>query len=304
MNNNIREVCDFTIRNFRKASETLRFDGELINHFASMLNGYKRRYIDGERIRVIRNTIEEKTSKTSQFRGDTLYILSFLIESNQGFMQEKILNDIVCVYDIMIDKNMPISEQLVLSAYTICRYADKKDYKKYIEIAEEMYTLLNENYLLCVMFALNNNTKDEISNVLELYSNSSFSKSMLASMILNNKNVEKKIRICEILNKELDESKLKIPAQFLPVADLELLDENVDRCIHFVKQVTEYMCIEESAYIMYMDTEIRNMIALTSVLMSDRRKIINMKFVDEFLAYGVYATSVNKNQSVFDEILA
>lgn len=273
MNNNIREVCDFTIGNFRRASENLRFDGELINHFASMLNGYKRKFIDGERIRVIRNNIEEKTSKTSQFRGDNLYILSFLIESNNGLMQDKILNDIVSVYNMMIDENMPISEQLVFSAYSICKHADKEDYKKYVKSAEDIYSLLKENYLLCVMLALNNNTCEDVSKVLKAYKDFGFSKSMIASMILNNKNIEKKIRLCQSLNKELNECNLKIPSQFLLAADSELLDENVDRCVHFVKQVTEYMCIEESAYIMYMDTEIRNMIALTIVLMSDRRKI-------------------------------
>ena len=40
MNINVKEICDATVKNYRYAVQNLRYDGDYINHFSALLNGY------------------------------------------------------------------------------------------------------------------------------------------------------------------------------------------------------------------------------------------------------------------------
>lgn len=77
MNKNIKEICDTTVKNYRYAVQNLRYDGDYINHFSALLNGYYNKNIPQDEVKEVRLYIKNNTSKMSVFRGDMLYIYMF-----------------------------------------------------------------------------------------------------------------------------------------------------------------------------------------------------------------------------------
>ena len=91
----IKQICDATIENYRYSREKLRFDGYYINHFSALINGCSKKDIPVDRVKKVRTYVKDNTSKISPFRGDMLYIVSFLIVFNGsddlfGFIDEMI----------------------------------------------------------------------------------------------------------------------------------------------------------------------------------------------------------------------
>ena len=70
-----------TVENYRLAKEELRNDGDIINHFASLVFSHYEKEIPVERIKEIRKYIKAATPRLSIFRGDVLYLISILIAS-------------------------------------------------------------------------------------------------------------------------------------------------------------------------------------------------------------------------------
>ncbi|NLL29692.1 MAG: DUF4003 family protein, partial [Clostridiales bacterium] len=65
-----------TIDNYRSSKVELRNDGDLINHFASLIYAHYKREIPFEKVKEIRKYIKSTSSRMSSFRGEILYILS------------------------------------------------------------------------------------------------------------------------------------------------------------------------------------------------------------------------------------
>ena len=95
----IKEICDTTVKNYRYAVRNLRYDGDYINHFSALLNGYHGKSIPYDEVKKIRVYIKNNTSKMSVFRGDILYILSFLI-SQSDTDNEKMSDEIIGVFEM------------------------------------------------------------------------------------------------------------------------------------------------------------------------------------------------------------
>lgn len=60
MNKKITSLCDLTVKNYRKVKEELRYDGEYINHFASLVYFDYEEDIQTSRVKKLRTYIKEK----------------------------------------------------------------------------------------------------------------------------------------------------------------------------------------------------------------------------------------------------
>ena len=80
-----------TVENYRLAKEELRNDGDIINHFASLVFSHYEKEIPVERVKDIRKKIKSDTTIMSPFRGDTLNILSLLIATVDNEKEEELI---------------------------------------------------------------------------------------------------------------------------------------------------------------------------------------------------------------------
>lgn len=317
MNTNIKEICDTTVKNYRYAVQNLRYDGDYINHFSALLNGYYNKNISYNEVREIRGYIKNNTSKMSVFRGDILYILSFLICTAEGD-NIQMCDDTLETFDLLIKEGFRECEYLVLCAFSIVKYINKDDRKITIKRTKHIFNIIKkkygnltkeDDYLLCTLLAVNGlefdcmtEYMDFIFNYmhdLKLFSNNGIQ--CLTNSILLNSNENTPDKISKLLV-ALENRDLKIGYQFLQLLGVIVEDQNIENSIRDMKEIIKYLCDEESEYNFYIDKDFRNMIALV-IAFKDSDNTVK-KYVDELLAFGTYSFRTSKNQGILNEVLA
>ena len=113
----LKNLCDSTINNYRKMIEEFRFDGEYVNQFASLFYSNIGEDFKIQAVKEIRKYFIKNTSRMSYFRGDVLYILSFLIsiESNRAEFIEKTID----IYEKLKEEGFTESSYSTLASYII-----------------------------------------------------------------------------------------------------------------------------------------------------------------------------------------
>ena len=87
----LADRIQLTVDNYRLVKEELRNDGDIINHFASLIFSHYEREIPIYRVKEIRKNIKLNTTRISPFRGDTLNILSLLIATVDKEEEEELI---------------------------------------------------------------------------------------------------------------------------------------------------------------------------------------------------------------------
>lgn len=317
MNNKIKEVCDTTISNYRYAVQNLRYDGDYINHFSALLNGYHKNKIPINDVKEIRTLIKKKTSKVSAFRGDIIYILSFLI-ANDKEENIKVIDNVLETYEMLIEEGFTECEYLIIASYSIAKYSEIGNRNIIIKRAKNIFNMIKQkygnftkedDYLLCSLLAINGAKFDCMTEYMEfifnhikelkLFSNNGV-QGLTNSILLNN-GEDATNKVSELVL-ALEKNDLKIGSQFLQLLGILIGEDDVEKSICLVKGVIEYLSAEESQYNFYIDKDFRNMIALVIVFMSDKDK--KTKYVDELMAFGTYSFLLSKNHKIFNEVLA
>lgn len=316
MKESLIELCNRVINNYKKSKEDFRYDGEYINHFASLIYGNRNKEVPTKRIKEIRSFIKNNTSRMSYFRGDILYILSFLIGNEENW--KSITEKIILVYEELIEKGFKESHYLVLTSYAIVKYSKGKDLNYIINKTHYIYEDMKQKYdnvtneedhLQCALLALNDINTGELylkmKGVFELISDfDMFSRNSvqgLAMTVLLNKKVED-LNIIYNLLKEFENRDIKISHQFLSIIGMINVEDGVQRYVDKVEMVIDYLCEVESQYEFYMDRSFRAFIAI--MLIEFSKEVEEERYLEELLSMGVYSFLVSKNQGVFSEVLA
>ena len=308
---------DMTIENYRLAKECLRNDGDMLNHFASLVFSHYEMSIPIDRVKEIRKLIKTNTNRMSPFRGDALYILSLLIATVDISKQQELIDDVLDVSEMLDVEGFVSGSYLVLTAYSIARYGKKKDKQQLIENIKQMYIVLKEkysnitneeDYILCALWAINNvdadTVDDFVENIFEHIADSNIrsknSVQGLANAIILNGSSGDMYRIMEFLL-QLQKRKTKIACQFLPLVGI-LSNNNPRKYADIVEGVVDYMCEEEAEYEYYMDKGFRTIIAIVIISLCT---VSNKKrYIDELLAQGIIAFINSKNKGMFEEVLS
>lgn len=317
MEKRIKDICDYTISNYRYAMRNLRYDGDYINHYSALMNGYYKRPINDKEIKKIRTYIRKNTHNMSVLRGDILYIVSFLIELCSGDKIE-ICNEIIETLEILDDYGFKECGYLALVSYSLVKYCDRSERGEVIERTKNIFRIMKEkygnltteeDYLLCALLALSHvnfeNALDQEDYIfksihdLKLFSDNGV-QCLTNSMLLNNKkNIATDVSEF-LLN--LKGNGIRVGRQFLQLIGIMIKDQDLDKSMEDINEVIEYLCNEESEYDFYIDKDFRNMIAFMIVFMDyDKYEI---KYVDELLAFGIYSFLLSKNQGLLNEVLA
>lgn len=312
----IKNICDRTVKNYKALGDEFRFDGEYINHFAAIVYSNGNIDIPNENVKKIRRDIKDKTSRMSCFRGDILYILSFLIAKQKNI--ERFTDEVINTYDEMIEAGFNESQYLVISSYAFVKYGVNEDRASNISMMKEIYKEMKlkyknvtneEDYLECALLSLNKDKKNLMSKYMDetiksIMSLEMFSKNGVQGLtisLLLNKNNHARERIQQLLL-EFEKRDIKISNQFLPfigsAAGISKPEEYCDE----VNEVIKYLCNVEYEYEFFMDKSFRVFIALSIIEISKDKK--QERNLEELLAWGVYSFIVSKNQGLLDEVLA
>lgn len=305
-----------TIDNYRIAKEELRNDGDVINHFASLIFSHYEKEIPFERIKEIRKNIKSATTILSPFRGDTLNIISLLIATVDNEKEEKLIEDMYETMEILEEEGFLSGSYLALTAFTISKYCKYKEKRDIIKKVKELYIILKEkynditnedDYLLCTLLVINNvqlgTVDDFIENIFEHIATSNIRSKNgvqgLANAIILNGSLGEMYRTMEFML-YLEKRNIKIANQFLPLIGV-VANYNPRKNVDIVEGVIEYLCDEEGEYEYYIDKGFRNIIAIVIVAfctITDKKR-----YIDELLAQGVLSFINSKNKGIFEEVL-
>lgn len=312
----LKDRIQLTIDNYRLAKEQLRNDGDIINHFASLVFSHYEKKIPVERIKEIRRYIKSTTTRLSSFRGDTLNMLSLLIATVDKEQEQSFIEDIYETTEILESEGFLSGSYLALTAFTISKYIRNRDKKEVVIKIKEVYALLKEkysnitneeDYLLCALWVINDiqveTVDDFIENIFDHIADSNIrSKNgvqSLANAIILNGSSGDMYRSMEFMMK-LQNRNIKIANQFLPLLGI-ISNHNVRRNVDIVEGVIEYLCDEEGEYEYYMDKGFRTIIAI--VIISFCTISNKKRYLDELLAQGVISFINSKNKGIFEEVL-
>ncbi len=305
-----------TIDNYRSSKVELRNDGDLINHFASLIYAHYKREIPFEKVKEIRKYIKSTSSRMSSFRGEILYILSLLLALDDDF-DYKFIEEIYATMDLLKDEGFKDCGYLALTAFVIARYGKNKDKRKVTYKMKEVYVLLKEkyynitgedDYLVCALWALNDIEVDTIREFIdtiydhmsEINIKSKNSIQGLTNAIMLNGSSGHMYRTIEFII-QLEKRGIKFEDQFLPLIGL-LTNRDVRKTVSLIEEVTDKLIEEESEYEYYMDKGFRTVISLCIIFFANNFE--ERKYIDELLALGVYCFIKSKNKGMFAEALA
>lgn len=312
----LKDRINLTIENYRNAKIDLRNDGDLINHFASLVFAHYEKEIPFEKVKEIRKYIKETSSRVSPFRGDILYILSLLI-AIENENEKELISNIYQVEEILRHEGFYECDYLVLTSFVIAKYGKNKDKYKIANKMKEVFILLKEkyynitgedDYLVCALWALNDieiNTIDEFietiyNNMTNLNIKSKNGIQGLTNAIMLNGSSGHMYKTIEFIL-QLEKRDIKLASQFLPLLGM-LSNRDVRKSVDLIEGVIETLCEEESEYEYYMDKGFRTIIAITIISFTTINE--NKNYIDELLAQGVYCFIKSKNKGMFAEALA
>lgn len=311
------DKVNLTIENYRAAKEDLRNDGDLINHFASLVFTHYEKEIPFEKVKEIRKYIKSTSSRVSPFRGEMLYILSLLIALEEETNEYKLIEDIYETMEILKFKGFNECDYLILAAFVIAKYGYNKDRYEIVNKMKDVYILLKEkyynitgedDYLVCALWALNDidvSTIDEFiesiyTHMAELNIKSKNGIQGLTNAIMLNGSSGHMYKTIEFIL-QLEKRDIKLAQQFLPLLGM-LTNNDIRKSSDLIEDVVDMLCEEESEYEYYMDKGFRNIIAITIISFSTISE--NRNYIDELLALGVYCFIKSKNKGMFAEALA
>jgi len=251
----------------------------------------------------------------SYFRGEVLYILSFLIsiESNRAEFIEKTID----IYEKLKEEGFTESSYLTLASYIIVKYSKGKEQAKIIKRMHSIYISMKkeypditgeEDYISCAILAIEGIEEKELLNSMEnilsyFEEKEMFSKNSVQGLImafLTNTNNISLSKINELLV-EFERRDMKVSHQFLPFIGATVGKGNAKEYVNKVEEVSQYLCDEEFEYEFYMDRSFREFMATAIIEFSRKSKA---KYINELIAICVYSFSNSKNQGIFSEILA
>lgn len=315
MENILINRVELTIENYKLARKYLKNDGDILNHFASLVFSHYDTKLEVERIKEVRKYIKATTPRMSVYRGDVLYLISILISSVDNKNENEIIQHMYEYMDIL-QQYFVEGSHLALTSYVLARYGKDRDKEAIVYKTKELYYTLKEkyyfitqddDYLVCALWALNGIepeiVKDFIDNVFEHIADSNIrSKNgvqSLANAILLNGSSGNMYRSVELI-REFEKRKIKVANQFLPFIGV-LKNINPRRNVDLVEGVIEKLCDEEYEYENYLDKGFRTIIAIAIIAYSNNSEI--KKYTDELLAHGILSFINSKNKGIFYEVL-
>lgn len=317
MDKKLQYIIDLMISNYRKTKQVLRFDGELINHFTSLIYTSKNIIVNENNIKKIRTYINKNTKWYSSFRGNNLCIMSVLMSLENESWFEK-YTEVSKLEKILKEDGFYESPYLSLAAWILLSYNNRKDIKVKIDEMKFIYSTLKRNYpnvtsaddyVLCSVLAtigtdrmnFEGKIKKIFSDIQKRQVTTSNGVQTLANIIyienLYTEQVEK--RAYDIIDKiNLRGERLK-PQYIALVGIAAIMLSSTEEFIKDVNESIEYLSSVEE-YDSYIDKSFRLMIVMTTSLY--RRCKENINFINLVVALCINYEIISQQENLMSSI--
>lgn len=317
MEKELQHIVDLMISNYRETKQVLRFDGELINQFTSLLYTSKNIKVNENNIKEVRTYINKNTKWYSSFRGNNLYIMSVLLSLENGQWFEKYI-EISKLEKRLKEEGFHESPYLSLAAWVLLSYNNKKYRQIKIDEMKFIYSALERNYpnvtsaddyVLCSMLATIGVNKESFEGeIREIFSDiekkqvtSSNGAQTLANIIYIESlyREEVKNRAYEIIDRlNLRGEKLK-PQYIALVGTAAIMIPFTGEFIKNVSDIIKYLSSVEE-YDSYIDKSFRLMIAMTIALYY--RCEGNIDFINLVVALCINYEIISQQENLMSSI--
>lgn len=125
------------INTYNKIKNNLRFDGEYLNYFASILSTVNKNIINYDKIKYIRRFFSDRTAWHSSFRGTGLYTISIILSFEED-LDEK-MEKIIEIEQELVSKNFRESSYLALASYILHKSKDNNVIEKFMDMYDVIH---------------------------------------------------------------------------------------------------------------------------------------------------------------------
>ncbi|GKU23600.1 DUF4003 domain-containing protein [Clostridium folliculivorans] len=312
MDNIIKKNVDLMINNYIKSKNKLKYDGDLLNHFAALILTNSAKELNYEKIRAIRKFIKESTSWFSTFRGNNLYVISILLSLEEEW--QKRFRRIQKWEEHLKDAGFVESPYLSIGIWILTEnFKDEEMYtvsKKMREIfllmKEEYYNVTSsDDYIICAILVtqglsshtymdITNKAYDEITN--HDFTTNNGAQTLATILCTNpsewNNNLEKAIDICKLVKSSVG----SIQPQYVGVIGVaSTVIKDADSFIREVYSVEKYLNGLPD-YQFFMDRGFRLMISMFMVILS--KKKLKTNYLNSIMALIINYSLVSQQQAI------
>jgi hypothetical protein len=308
----LKRNVDLMINNYIKSKNKLKYDGDLLNHFAALILTNSSKELSYEKIRAIRKFIKESTSWFSTFRGNNLYVISILLSLEEDWQQR--FRRIQQWEEHLKDNGFVESPYLSIGIWILTENFKDEDMYTVSEKMREIFLLMKEeyynvtssdDYIVCAILVtqgLNSSTYMDITNkaydkITDYDFTTNNGAQTLATILSTNpdqwtNNLEKAIDICKLVKSNVG----SIQAQYVGIIGIAAtVIDDADVFIREVYSVERYLNgLPE--YQFFMDRSFRLMISMFMVIIS--KKQIEINYLNSILALVINYSLVSQQQAI------
>ncbi|MBD7910547.1 DUF4003 family protein [Clostridium cibarium] len=270
----LRSKVDLLSENYREVKKVLRWYGRRLNIVEALLYGRTDKEIDLKKVKEVRRYLDLVTSREINFTKKFKNIFSILINENKEY--KKVYGDTLEVYKHLISKGFLEEEITLFSSFMLAnRFCDEELDSKLQRLLEVKNALNGDDYIGYALLATTSKPIDVIKNEFNLVSenirqagncNEDMIKSLTFSLILEDKEIEKKVeKAFEIV------CNIKSEMSFLPFDAYPLLGLAamlIDDSENFSKEIKDVydMVNEKKTFKFFLNKELKLLFSIGIVL--------------------------------------
>lgn len=289
-------------RYYRETEENLRYDGNKINNFASIIYCNEDRKLNYDLIKTIRKYIGKVTPWFSSFRGDALNMLSILLSTEEDWQQTFVkINE---WEENLRNEGLKESTYLAISSWVLAKCAGDKDKNVVIQRIVMFYSFMHKNYnsitssgdyLVCILLALTDISTEDYKEILDSalkdakekeYTTNNGAQSLVNVLASDVDSYDNNMNKTELIIEKSKKIGYAIPTHYVSIAAAaSMFINDTDEFIERSKQASEYLEQFEE-YTFYMDKSFRYVLAMIVVLGSyNANKVILNAVIAMCIAY-------------------
>lgn len=281
----LKKYLDRLADYYKEIEQELRYDGNRVNNFASLILCKYEERPDYKKIKQIRKNISKETPWFSSFRGDALNMISILLSLDNDW--ENTFDKIRTWEEILREDGFKDSPYLAMSSWVLSRCtSEKDDVDRIKDKIKEVYSFISNNYgnitsgedyLACVFISLTDVGQDEYEMILKSvlynarkkdYTTSNGAQSLANVFTTDIQNFENDIQKAEDIILKSKEIGFAIPSQYMAIPGIaSMYIDNESEFIEKVQEASEYLTNFDE-YTFFMDKSFRYILAMVIVMYS------------------------------------
>ncbi|MGL4107861.1 DUF4003 family protein [Clostridium paraputrificum] len=302
----LRSKADLLSENYNEIRKSLRWDGELLNHFEALIYGRTDKEFSLEKIQEIRRYIKKEKKSEYPFKGNFHKIFSIMLSDSENY--KEVFENTRRIYENLISRGFNENEKTAFSALILSqRFNDTELDKRVDRLIAIKNELGKTDYLSYANLAATNKDikviNNEITIVKEKLKEAGLNVGIEAegfatALIIENRDITEKIEKALNISCNIKTELFALPSKAFPLLGLATL--LVEDSEAFSKELKEVYTIlkGKKGYKYFMDNELRLIISL-GVLLNKYTEEIKADLIDVNLTDEINVLLALEEYTVF-----